>query len=217
MAFGLQMELFLWRTFPYNVLGMVHLNNTITQYRRIPVGAKLDMEVQFEPDLKPFYNGYIITMITRAYMGGTLVWEERSENLKLTKERVPGIARPRNPEPIEGGIQQHWRIGTWKGVSYAIRAGSGDVNPIHLHPFFSRRFGFKQHVVQGMYTKARALAHLEHIIGDRPHRCSVDFKIPVYLPNVVTFVYKEDEQGIDFQLRDRQNRRPHLVGRVDYL
>jgi hypothetical protein len=34
---------------------------------------------------------------------------------------------------------------------------------------------------------------------------------------VVTFVYKEDEQGIDFQLRDRQNRRPHLVGRVDYL
>lgn len=213
LAFALHMELLLEKGFPFRLMGMVHINNTITQYKPIPADARLTIEVGFD-DLKEHRQGYLVPIVTKVYNFGELIWEERSENLARTKK---GEKKKKEVSEALQGEQQSWKLDTYAGIRYAFAGGSGDFNPIHLLPITAKPFGFDRHIIHGMWTKARAVAALEREIGDRPVRVHVDFKLPVYLPATVTFTHKERKAGIDFEVRDRWNEKPHLAGTVDFL
>lgn len=217
LAFALHMELLLEKGFPYKLMGLVHINNTITQYKRIPIGSKLTIEVSFD-ELQDHDKGKVISIITKAYTYGELVWESRSENLKrIGKSDNKEAKKVKEPAAALEGQSEHWKLDTISGIRYAFAGGSGDFNPIHLLPITAKPFGFKRHIIHGMWTKARALAALESVIGDRPHRVHVDFKLPIYLPNEVTFTHAESSTGIHFEVRDKSNEKPHLKGEVTYL
>ena len=67
-----------------------------------------------------------------------------------------------------------------------------------------------------MWTKARAVAALsDQIIY--PFRVHVDFKLPVFLPANVLFNYKEKGNSIHFEVRDKNNVKPHLKGEMTFL
>ncbi len=68
-----------------------------------------------------------------------------------------------------------------------------------------------------MWTKARAIAALEDKIGAKPVRVHVDFKLPVYLPGKVKFTRADSPEGVDFEVRDQWNEKPHLKGNLRYL
>lgn len=212
LAFPLHLELLLDKDFPFQIVGMVHINNTITSYKAIPQNANLTLEVYFD-ELKEHEKGKVIPIITKAYHYGELVWESRSENLKITK-KSKSKGKKGSVDTIDG-IQETWTLDTYAGLRYAKVAG--DINPIHLFPFTAKAFGFKRHIIHGMWTKARALASLSEVIDNRPFTIHVDFKLPVFLPAKVNFNYDVQSDGIQFEVRDKNNEKPHLKGEVSYL
>ena len=215
MAFALHMEILLDKDFPYPIMGMVHVNNTITCYKPIPFDAELTIEVYFEEMLE-HDKGKIIPLITKIYNYGELVWESRSENLKRTK-KSSGSKKKKEAKPAMDGIKQTWKLDTLAGIRYAFTGGAGDFNPIHLLPVTAKPFGFNRHIIHGMWTKARAVAALQEKIGHKPFSVRADFKLPVFLPAKVTFTEKETSTGIDFEVRDQWNEKPHLAGKVSFL
>ncbi|MEZ5008355.1 MAG: MaoC/PaaZ C-terminal domain-containing protein [Chitinophagales bacterium] len=212
IAFSLHMELLLDKNFPFQIVGMVHINNTITQYKPIPYDANLTLEVYFD-EMKEHAKGKIIPIITKFYHYGELVWESRSENLKITKKS--DSKGKKSSEAALEGEQEKWSLDTYAGLRYAKVAG--DINPIHLFPITAKAFGFKRHIIHGMWTKARAVAALQEQIGNKAFKVHVDFKLPIFLPAKITFTHKTSKQGIDFEVRDNKNEKPHVKGEVTFL
>jgi acyl dehydratase len=91
---------------------------------------------------------------------------------------------------------------------------SGDMNPIHLHPITARAFGFKRAIAHGMWTQARALASLTSSIGERGFSLSTYFKLPIFLPNEVSFWTQALDQATRFEVRDKHGEKPHARGRL---
>jgi hypothetical protein len=212
LAFPLHMELLLDKAFPFQIVGMVHINNTITAYKPIPFNAQLTFEVYFDA-MTNHEKGKVIPIITKVYHYGELVWESRSENLKITKSSE-SKGKKSSEAPI-AGQQEQWTLDTYAGLRYAKVAG--DINPIHLFPFTAKAFGFKRHIIHGMWTKAKAIATLTSLIDQRPFKVHVDFKLPIFLPARINFNYDVKASGIDFEVRDKENEKPHLKGVISYL
>ncbi len=213
LAFPLHLEIMLDKKFPFQIVGMVHINNTITVHKQIPYNANLTLEVYFD-EVKEHAKGKIVPIITKYYDEyGELVWESRSENLKITKKASSKTKK--EGEPCMEGEQEKWSLDTYAGLRYANVAG--DINPIHLFPITAKAFGFKRHIIHGMWTKAKAVAVLQDQIGDRPFQVHVDFKLPVFLPATTTFTYKKSGDKINFEVRDKNNEKPHVKGSISLL
>ena len=96
-------------------------------------------------------------------------------------------------------ITAWWTLPDDLGRRYA--GVSGDHNPIHLHAWSAKPFGFPREIAHGMWTKARCLASLR--LPDA-FEADVKFKKPILLPSTVTF----GEAGDRFALHT------HLEGRL---
>lgn len=213
LAFPLHIELMLDKKFPFQIIGMVHINNSITQYKPIAYNEILSLEVYFDA-LKQHDKGLIVPIITKCFNAyGELVWESRSENLKITKKS--SSKGKKSKEAVMQGDQEQWKLDTYAGLRYAKVAG--DVNPIHLFPITAKAFGFKRHIIHGMWNKARVVAALQNEIGHKPFTVKVDFKLPVFLPSTITFTHSTNANGIGFEVRDKKNEKPHLKGSIDYI
>lgn len=213
LAFALQMELLLDKDAPFPIIGMVHLYNTITVHKPITVDQELTIEVFFD-EMKDHDKGKIVPIITRMYVFGELVWEERSENLKRLGKGSG--KKSKKTSDVLSGEQQQWDLDYFAGIRYAFTGGAGDFNPIHLLPITAKPLGFKRHIIHGMWTKARCVAALQTEIGDQPFTVDVSFKLPVFLPATVTFTRAEKSDGIEFEVRDKENVKPHVVGQVTF-
>ena len=98
-----------------------------------------------------------------------------------------------------------WRLPDDLGRRYA--AVSGDRNPIHLHAWSAKPFGFPRAIAHGMWTKARCLAALR--LPDA-FTAEVRFKKPILLPGKVTFGEAEDRFAVHGHLEG-------VLTRVDVL
>ena len=67
LAFPLQSELFLSDAYPYAVMGLVHVRNIITQHKRIPVDATLNIDCTLIGPEK-VYHGQHMPFYTRVFM-----------------------------------------------------------------------------------------------------------------------------------------------------
>jgi acyl dehydratase len=211
LSFPLQMALMSSGSFPFPLIGLVHLDNEITQHRPIGIGERLDFEVR-AADLRPHPKGRAFSLLVVARVGEEVVWEERGTILHR------GGAEPgAEPGPVPKGPgadapdSAEWRLRGDLGRRYA--AVSGDRNPIHLHPLAARALGFPRPIAHGMWTKARSLAQLEGRIPPA-FRVAVAFRRPVLLPGVVRFAAAERTRGVAFAVRGRGEGAPHLVGEL---
>ena len=66
------------------------------------------------------------------------------------------------------------------GRRYGVVAG--DKNPIHLWPITAKLFGFKRHIIHGMWLLARAVAELDTDVAEGRVQIDVSFKRPVFCP-----------------------------------
>lgn len=215
LAFPLHMELMTDAQFPFPLLGLVHISNSITRHRALTINDEMDITCRFGA-LEAHEKGTAFSVITEATTGGKKVWESTSTMLH---RHTTGTAAEKKTEgtqdDMSGATRDLWRIGSDMGRRYG--KASGDMNPIHLWPLTAKAFGFKRHIVHGMWTKARAVAALSPQIGARPFTVAVAFKLPVFLPADVTFLHKTDAAGIRFEVRDKDNVKPHLKGAVQFL
>ena len=249
LAFPLAMQLMTDRAFPFPMIGLVHVANTITVARPLRLDEPFALRVRVV-DLRPHERGRQFDVIQEATAGGEPVWRDVSTYLRRGGPSGPsggpsggssggptggpsgrstgGVsaagggsggprpqARSADGRPADPPLQAPaavWRVGEDIGRRYA--AVSGDRNPIHLHAFAARAFGFPRAIAHGMWTKARCIAALE---GRLPaaYTVTVAFKLPVLLPAKVAFgAENAGDLGWRFTLRDARSGRPHLAGTV---
>lgn len=200
LTFPLQASLMADRSFPFPMLGMVHVANSMTQHRPVRVAETLALSSWAE-DLAPHRKGHTVDLVGEARVGEEVVWEGRSTYLARAKggsgeggaeqpaaDRGEGSARrgEGSADPAGQAIPERelatWRLPADLGRRYA--AVAGDANPIHLSALSARAFGFPRAIAHGMWTHARALAAVQPRLP-RAFRADVRFGKPVLLPSTV--------------------------------
>jgi len=222
LAFPLQMAVMADGSFPFGAVGLVHVENRIVQRRRIGLGEELELSVRPTP-LEPHRRGRTFTLVTEARLGEETVWESTSTMLRRGGNKPPADGpkadayRPDSAHRREGDDltpSAEWRLGGDLGRRYA--AVSGDRNPIHMHSLTARPLGFRAAIAHGMWTKARCLAALESRLPDA-FSVEVSFRKPIFLPSRVELLSGEEEEGIEFAVRDAKRGTSHLEGRAQPL
>jgi acyl dehydratase len=219
LAFPLQMAVMADGSFPFGAVGLVHVENTITQQRPIGIGEELEIKVK-PTNLAPHPKGRTFSLQTKVKTGNRIAWESTSTMLR----RGGGEAATRSEShqhkhPAESQLDAHeealanaeWRLGGDLGRRYA--AVSGDRNPIHMHAWTAKPLGFPRAIAHGMWTKARCLAALESRLPDA-FEVGVRFRKPILLPGRVEFASTSEGDEIRFAVRDAKRGTPHLDGRM---
>jgi acyl dehydratase len=221
LAFPLHMALMSDGSFPFGAVGLVHIANRITQYRRLGIGEELALRVQ-ATKVSKHPKGRSFDVVTEARVGRQIAWESTSTFLRRGKgdpgassgEAFPIVAE-------ETPASAEWTLPGDLGRRYA--AVSGDRNPIHMHSLTAKPLGFPAAIAHGMWTKARALAALDARLPDA-FAVDVRFRRPILLPAKVEFATADpavaaigiDNEEIVFTVRGRGKKRGtrHLDGRV---
>ena len=229
LGFPLQMALLTDKDSPFAAMGLVHVVNSVSVIKPVPLGAALGIEVEMAPP-RPHRRGRTIDLLARVSIDGEVVWTSASTYLKREKtsgstesgtESVP-TAEKQVPPSLLSRPGQLWRLPAGLGRDYG--AVSGDRNPIHLSALSAKAFGFPTAIAHGMWTAARSLAALEGRVPDAV-RNEVEFKAPIPLPGTVEFADDGGPSGakeIDFVVRARKpgkdgTPRLHLVGSISTL
>jgi MaoC like domain len=214
LAFPLHMAVMSDGRFPFGAVGLVHVENSITQKR--PIGIDEEMTIRVRPTrLQPHPKGKTFSLQTEVLVGDEVIWESVSTMLRRGKgdEGAKGEKGFESlPEDAPAGAQ--WKLDGGLGRRYG--AVSGDRNPIHMHSLTAKPLGFPGAIAHGMWTKARALAQLESRLPDR-FEVEVRFRKPILLPARVEFAGAEEGEEILFAVRDARKGTPHLDGRVQPL
>ena len=208
LAFPLHMLLMSEPSFPFGAVGLVHLNNTITQHRPVHVTETLSLKVG-ATKLRPHAKGRQFDVVAQAKAGRTIVWEGVSTYLRLG--RGDASAKTPREEHEDPAVSATWRLPSDLGRRYA--SASGDRNPIHLYDLTAKPLGFNKAIVHGMWTKARCLAALEAVLPEA-YKVDVAFRKPIPLPSKVTFGETISADGIRFAVKNAKKQTPHLDGTV---
>jgi acyl dehydratase len=210
LAFPLSMDLMTRLSFPFGVIGLVHVANRIELLRPMSAGEPFDLTVG-TADLRDHERGRQFDVVAEATVDGEPAW--RSRSTYLHREGGSGAKKERResePQPPAEG-RAVWKVPGDIGRRYA--AVSGDANPIHLHPLTARLFGFKGAIAHGMWVKARSLAALE---GHLPETYTAEarFKLPMTIPAKAAFASWPQDGGRAFSVTDARSGKPYLSGTV---
>jgi len=193
-------------SFPFPMLGLIHFANSIKQYRPLLVSETFSVKCwlgkQFSHE-----KGQAFEILCEIRVGQELVWEESSVILHRGKV---GVGNPLDwPQPIllPNAKKETWSMPANLGRKFA--KVSGDYNPIHLYPFTAKLFGFPRNIAHGMWSLGKALAKYPKAT-EGPYELTVLFKTPVLLPAQVVFREQEGSLGIEFDLVDKNEEKPHM-------
>ena len=211
IAAPLHMAVLTHRSFPLPALGIVHVSSRITQERAIMSHEKLDIRVWVEGQ-RQARKGVEIDLMTEVKANGAQVWSSvttclsmaaKGHGQKTATEPIP------EPTPTRSAV---WKMPSDLGRRYGTIAG--DRNPIHLWPITAKLFGFKRHIIHGMWLLARAVAELDDDLGEGRVEVDVAFKRPVFLPGTATFSAGLIEDELVFRLDNVEKAKTHLYGAV---
>lgn len=212
LAFPLHLMLLTRPSFPYPASGMVHLANRIRQHQRLQAGQALRLEV-FCARWVAHPMGQALSIATRAYSGGNLVWE--SDSLYLRRDVKEPLGEPwvdTLPLQQEGLLRtQRWVLPADLGRRFA--KVSGDFNPIHTSLIGAKIFGFRRAIAHGMWTLGRALAAQQPPGGVGQAEAHCDFKLPIFLPGqVALWSHPVTGPRREFEVRNVAGDKPHMRG-----
>ncbi|MEX2475725.1 MaoC/PaaZ C-terminal domain-containing protein [Marinobacter sp.] len=213
LAFPLHLKLLTEKAFPLPLLGLVHLNNTITQHRPVAIGEILDIDVRLDGE-KQGPKGLEFDLVTEARSAGKMIWEETSTF--LFRQAQSGSSTGKTPPPELERFPNTLNITAAESIGRQYANVSGDRNPIHLHAWTAKAFGFPRAIAHGMWSKAQALACLEQQPDWNGHgvTASCQFKKPLFLPGTAQLNWKTGSKGWDYQLLNAKGDAPHLTGEV---
>lgn len=208
LAFALQMKLLTDQRFPFPLLGLVHLHNSIRVLR--PLGGLGPFQVSVQvTDLQPHDKGATFSLITRLEDQLGLLWEGDSRILcKALRLEGQPTERPAREE-LELAALADWSAPADTGRRYARVAG--DYNPIHLYALTAKLFGFPRTIAHGLWNKARCLHALQEHLPLAGYQADVQFQKPVLLPGHVAMQASAPASSGQFRLVGEHDT-PHLIG-----
>ena len=215
----LQMNMMAKPDFPFAMLGLVHIENSVTQHRIIYDSETVALTVRLD-NLKAHDKGQQFDFITTVTIDGELVWEGVSTYLSRQKKTAEERARAKSieePQPRLEADENHWAelINIPEDIGRRYAFVSGDFNLIHLHPLSARAFGFPRAIAHGMWSKAASIAQFHDL--PKAYRVDVSFKTPIFLPSKIDFVAQAETDGRQFALYTAGTDKPHLLGRITFL
>jgi len=215
LTFPLQMVLMTDPSFPYALMGLVHVRNRIEQLRPVNSAETLTFRTRVG-NPQQHDKGITFDLISEAYVGAEKVWVDYSTYLRRqSTPKKAGGEKPAKPpkadKPVAGAI---WTVPGDIGRRYG--AVSGDRNPIHLYAATAKLLGFPQAIAHGMWTKAACLAAMESRLPDA-YSVDVQFKLPVLLPAKVAFNSEPTADGFRFTVVDARKGKPHVAGTITAL
>ncbi|HEX3336383.1 MAG TPA: MaoC/PaaZ C-terminal domain-containing protein, partial [Jatrophihabitans sp.] len=200
--------------FPFPLVGMVHLANSITLSRAVRADETVSLRVR-AAELRPHAAGRQFDLLAEATVAGEPVWSGRSTYLRRGKAPNPAAMDAsktgrRDLDPQAGPVSL---VRVPGNIGRRYGAVSGDRNPIHIHTLTARAFGFSSAIAHGMWLKARTLAALE---GRLPEAYTVDvaFKLPVALPSTIAIATERANDQWTLDVRSPRSGKPHLAGTV---
>ncbi|WP_020392353.1 MaoC/PaaZ C-terminal domain-containing protein [Kribbella catacumbae] len=210
LAFPLHLDLMSDPSFPYKPMGIVHLSNTITQLKPLPMHAELAINVHSSPE-RPHPKGTVFDILSSVSVDDEVVWTDSTTLLSRSTgtpsahaDLLPDLAL--EPTAV-------WDLHGNLGRRYA--AASGDRNPIHLFKLTAQAFGFPRQIAHGMWAKAAALASVQRAGGlPDAYTVRVDFRKPLLLPSQVNFGQLRKGAAVDFALYNKDRSLPHLIGQL---
>lgn len=215
----LQMNMMAKPDFPFAMLGLVHIENIVTQHRIIYDSETVALTVRLD-NLKAHDKGQQFDFITTVTIDDELVWEGVSTYLSRQKKTAEERARAKSieePQPRLEADENHWAelINIPEDIGRRYAFVSGDFNLIHLHPLSARAFGFPRAIAHGMWSKAASIAQFHDL--PKAYRVDVSFKTPIFLPSKIDFVARAETDGRQFALYAAGTDKPHLLGRITFL
>ncbi len=212
LGFPLQMSLMLRSDFPFPVVGLVFLANSIKQHEALNTGQTMSVSVKTGSFLR-HDKGQAFTLETSLITNGRTVWECTSTYLRRGIKSPKGADYLSLPsDPLLNDVKETWDLPANLGKQYA--KVSGDTNPIHTSALGAKLLGFKRAIAHGMWCKARILASILPNSPVTKLEVDVNFKKPVFLPGTVSALYETQKKQTIFELRDLDNEQPHLRGQL---
>ncbi|TXD34015.1 hypothetical protein FRC96_14790 [Lujinxingia vulgaris] len=202
-------------------LGLVHLENSLHQHRAVKVDEVLRLSARVDEGQWDERLGYVVSLVSEAYVGDELVWESRLRALspvrsKRSKQTSSSRRAPEVGERQGARVSVMVRAPEDLGRRYA--AVSGDFNPIHLHAWTARPFGFDRAIAHGMWTLSRAWGEVQELIDvQAPVALSVRFRKPVKLPArlwIAAWPADDEAGGFEICCQSPDGRLTHLEGAV---
>ena len=208
LGFALQMQLLTASNFPFPLLGLIHLSNSIRVLRPLGGVSRARVSVQVQ-NLQPHAKGATFDLVTTLDDQLGTLWEAQSQML-CRGVKLDG-------EPVEEALAstlmlsevEDWKAPSDIGRQYA--RVSGDYNPIHLSAASARLFGFPTAIAHGLWLKARTLAALGEQLAVSNVDIAVQFKKPVRLPSEVTLLASAAGSSGDLRLAGAGDLE-HMVG-----
>ena len=170
--------------FPFRLLGMVHVENSIAEHAMVVPGRLLRLATTVRVEAPTRTGARFCVLETTASDGARSVFVCTSRYLALAGRKDAARSAPQAMPALPecGG----WQLGHGDGRAYA--RVSGDWNPIHLARPAARLFGLRAPIIHGMHSVARALALLE-AQGGRASAVAVRFRSPVPLGSCVRLLH----------------------------
>lgn len=226
LAFPLHMKLILLPHFPFSALGLVHINNQITQFRATQAEDTLSLRCRFGR-LQPHAKGWSFQVSAEYYCNDELVWSGVSRYLARTKQQTGDKATKISSNEQLQEEQHAYPLKLEKNLGRQYALVSGDFNPIHLFKMTAKIFGFRQHIAHGMWTKAFCLSMLEQLSDidlTQAFKVDINFKQPLLLPNQISFYSQSlkteslsTEQGFSVQSCYQGQSKIHLLGEIQSI
>lgn len=214
LAMPLHVALLTHPRFIVRLMGLIHVANEIHQVRAMPVNGNLRLRTWIEGH-RDTGRGHEFELFTEAEDTAGTAWHEKST---LLARRTGGSggrsARQalRYDKPAETDVPVMTDLEVPRSVGRCYGWLSGDLNPIHLGDRGARLFGFDRAVAHGMWSMARTLAALGTAALAPPVRVQVDFKFPLFLPNIAHLEHWPRAGRRLFVVKDAETERPHLAG-----
>ncbi len=206
LGFPLSLALMSERSFPFPLLGLVHVANRIEQRAPLAIESRPAIRVWTE-NLREHQRGRQFDVVTEASDDGEVAWLEHSTYLRKG-EGSGGRSEDEREGPLaDAETAAIWRVPGDIGRRYA--AVSGDRNPIHLNPLAAKLFGFPGAIAHGMWTYARALSALGGKLADS-HTSTVEFRAPLRIPSRARLLAVQRQGRWHLALDSPDGNRRHL-------
>ncbi|MBC2680385.1 MaoC family dehydratase [Pseudomonas baltica] len=198
LAFALQMRLMTDKSFPFPLLGLVHLRNRIQVLR--PLGGVAGVRVSVHAqNLQRHEKGVTFDLVTQVDDPLGPLWQEHSAFL-CRHARIEGLQEPVHA-PAQHQDQALMEVHRWYAAADTGRRYarvSGDYNPIHLSALSARLFGFPTAIAHGMWSLAQSVAALRERLPLSNYQLAVEFHKPVRLPSEL--ILRASAAGLGGQL-----------------
>ena len=218
LSFTPTLRIMLNKAMPLPVMGQIHLRNRVAVLAEFDHNAPLDIEVAIGRS-NITAAGLEWDIDCSVYAEGVPVWKATATSLHRC---TTGVPRQRGGEKVKFDQfqeRQALTISAELGRQYARL--SGDFNPIHLADVTANLFGFKQAIIHGMWTKARALAALQEVLPSAGYSAEVKFIRPIALPSEVQlgihYAQNAGQQLAAFAVAATDCRAIHLHGECQLL